>query len=109
MGVTKANRILWFYLKQGGKCYYCEKVLWDGENLLPCNIDHKIPTSRGGKDTIENTCLSCQPCNTEKGSMTEEEVKIARDLMAQGKINRKDIPDYMKYLNLKAKFDRSEV
>jgi 5-methylcytosine-specific restriction endonuclease McrA len=55
--------------RDGSACFSC------GRDLLPreMTIDHKIPLSRGGSDSIENMEIACEPCNREKGCMTAEE------------------------------------
>ena len=50
-------------------CYWCsEKVTT--KNL---HVDHIIPLSRGGQDTWDNICASCDKCNMSKGAKTPEE------------------------------------
>jgi len=39
----------------------------------PIEVDHLLPTSRGGTDAWENLALACQVCNQRKGSQTPEE------------------------------------
>ena len=57
------------YHEQGGSCMYCGCSLpSDG-----FEIDHKVPTSRGGGDERENLQLLCPACNQRKGNMTDEE------------------------------------
>ena len=104
MNATKANRNIYFYITQGGLCYYCKKALWNGTELLACSIDHKIPTSRGGKDVLENTCLACVQCNGSKGNLMESEVVGVFKMVSDGKIKQSDVTDYVKYLSLKGKF-----
>ena len=64
------------------QCHYCKRI-----NLLtnpkkkvieenPFNIltiDHKIPLSKGGHNTLKNMLLSCQYCNTLKDNMLYED------------------------------------
>lgn len=100
----KQQRYLHHYILQGGVCYYCKKPLWTGTALVDCNIDHKVPQSRGGKDTLDNTCLTCIPCNASKGNMTEEEVASILALVGQGVLPRSDVQEYGLYLRLKEKF-----
>lgn len=53
----------------GGYCRYCgEKITT--ENMA---LDHKTPQSRGGKDSISNVHIVCQPCNKKKGILTHKE------------------------------------
>lgn len=50
----------------GPLCYYCKKTR--GKTL-----DHKVPMSRGGDDSLGNLVLACSRCNELKDDMTEEE------------------------------------
>lgn len=56
------------------RCFYCQV------RLLPANrtLDHKVPISRGGANTIHNVVPACRPCNNRKLRMTTEEF-IARN------------------------------
>lgn len=56
--------------KLGEKCVYC-----GCENKLILTIDHKLPTSRGGKDIDKNKQVTCWTCNQLKGSLTHSEFK----------------------------------
>lgn len=51
------------YVMQGGKCFWCDRVL--GEAF---HIDHLIPISRGGTNGPENIVAACAPCNLSKGA-----------------------------------------
>lgn len=55
--------------KQSNKCLYCECHL-DARSMT---IDHMIPRSRGGSNTLENLAAACSKCNNAKGSMTKDE------------------------------------
>lgn len=56
------------------RCFYC------GIKLTTANrtLDHKIPLSRGGTNTIRNVVPACRPCNNRKLRMTTEEF-LARE------------------------------
>src|ERR1051326_8295233 len=88
--MSKNNRILYFWEKQDKKCYYCGVSLINTETMeiVACNIDHKQPSSRGGKDTVENTCLTCMPCNNYKGNLTEAEFMVVMDKVKEGKLTK---------------------
>jgi 5-methylcytosine-specific restriction endonuclease McrA len=49
----------------GGKCYYCEKVF--GREETGWTLDHIEPQKLGGKSTLHNLAIACQPCNAAKG------------------------------------------
>jgi len=66
-------------------CYYCGVKLeaiteYPHHNLV--SLEHKIPKYYGGKNTIENTCLSCLKCNIIKGTMKETTYKIFLELLS---------------------------
>lgn len=51
------------------RCEYClshQNYIWGR-----LQIDHIIPTSRGGTDTEENLCLACELCNQHKWAKIE--------------------------------------
>lgn len=50
-----------------GRCQYCGDLSPGG------HIDHVIPLSRGGTDSIENLKWSCPTCNLSKGDKTLDE------------------------------------
>jgi 5-methylcytosine-specific restriction endonuclease McrA len=47
------------------RCGYC--------NGKATTVDHVTPTSRGGRNTWQNTVASCDPCNQHKGNRTPAE------------------------------------
>lgn len=109
MALTKNTRIIYLYEKQEKKCYYCGQNLWLGDDVIECNIDHKQPTSRGGKDTIDNVVLSCTPCNSAKANLTEDEFLPIIDKIRSGEFKHKDVQDYAKYMQLKKKFEQLQA
>lgn len=56
--------------KHGGKCVGCnEQVTIDDETKnTHATIDHVIPLSKGGPDTLANMALMCHLCNWRKGN-----------------------------------------
>lgn len=74
---NKAHRLK-VYQSSNFKCVYCglffdspvdydgKKALHNGEMFL--EIDHIIPTSKGGFDTLENKQSLCQKCNNKKSN-----------------------------------------
>lgn len=64
--------------QQEGLCYLCGDLLYDRFNDPP-SIEHKIPISRGGPNTIENIGLAHLSCNVKKGTKTHEEFLQARN------------------------------
>jgi 5-methylcytosine-specific restriction endonuclease McrA len=53
--------------KWGRTCAYC------GKTNAPLEVEHIVPTSRGGTDRVSNLTLSCRKCNLKKGNKTAEE------------------------------------
>lgn len=56
-------------LKSAKKCFYCGCELNDSNRT----IDHVIPLSKGGKNTLENVVPCCFGCNNKKGTKTIRE------------------------------------
>ena len=54
--------------QQGNKCNACHRSL-----TKRFEIDHIMPVSRGGTNSIENLELLCRRCNRSKGDMLPEE------------------------------------
>lgn len=55
--------------RDGWKCQYCgDKLGW--HNI---EIEHVLPSSRGGQTTWLNCVSACKPCNKRKGARTPEE------------------------------------
>ncbi len=48
-------------------CSYCQV------KEVPLEIDHIVPKSRGGGNSISNLTLACTPCNQTKGNQTADE------------------------------------
>lgn len=46
------------------KCFYCASNITNNQY----HLDHIIPLSRGGKNLVDNVCISCPICNMSKGS-----------------------------------------
>ena len=64
-------------------CVYCQKNSFkDGVKL---EIDHVIPRSRGGSNSLKNLVLSCSICNQKKGSQKLDDF-LANDLQKLRKI-----------------------
>lgn len=58
------------------RCGYCL-----GEQryiFAPLEIDHLLPTAKGGTDTEENLWLACALCNPRKGAKTHETDNVTR-------------------------------
>jgi 5-methylcytosine-specific restriction endonuclease McrA len=62
--------------ESGNKCVFC------GTDTTPpgsapgpakSEIDHAIPKSRGGNNSLDNAQNTCRTCNREKGAQTTEE------------------------------------
>ena len=53
--------------RDGGKCRYC------GDKAKVIEVDHVLPWSKGGRDSMENLVTACKPCNQEKFDATHWE------------------------------------
>jgi uncharacterized protein (TIGR02646 family) len=52
-----------------GRCVYCQsQTQITGVSLT---VEHIIPTSTGGQNTLDNLCLSCWDCNLRKNNRTK--------------------------------------
>lgn len=63
----KGNKVLRarrekLHAHQGGKCFWCPKVV----RLDEATLDELLPRSRGGTQRWENIVMSCWHCNTER-------------------------------------------
>ena len=53
-----------------GRCIHCDRKLMialDGTPLGPVTIEHIIPVTHNGENTLKNTALACSRCNNSKG------------------------------------------
>ena len=64
-------------------CAYC------GAKNVPIQVEHIIPTARGGSDRVSNLTLACAPCNQKKGAQTAAEFGFPQ-VQAQAKRPLKD-------------------
>lgn len=60
------------WLKSGGRCAYCGceipfRARW--------HVEHVIPKSRNGENSLSNYEVSCVNCNSKKSDLTPEEFK----------------------------------
>jgi 5-methylcytosine-specific restriction endonuclease McrA len=48
--------------KKFAVCYWCSARV----STKKCHMDHINPIGKNGEHSIENLCISCQPCNNKK-------------------------------------------
>ncbi len=53
--------------KWGRECAYC------GITSIPLEMEHIVPSSRGGSDRVANLTIACRVCNRKKGNRTAAE------------------------------------
>ncbi|MCP3102960.1 HNH endonuclease [Myxococcus sp. K15C18031901] len=54
-----------------GKCLHCNAHLLvglDGDPISRATVEHILPRTAGGSDTLENLALACARCNQGKGT-----------------------------------------
>jgi 5-methylcytosine-specific restriction endonuclease McrA len=68
-GAEKALRMA--FSAHGGACFYCAKVLAEGE----MTVDHVEPQKLNGGDSLQNLVLACKPCNAAKAHKPIEAFK----------------------------------
>jgi RHS repeat-associated protein len=56
-----------------GECVFCGTPTTRQPGPDQANIDHAIPKSRGGNNTVDNAQETCRTCNQEKRTQTTEE------------------------------------
>lgn len=81
------DRLAVFFAHHRGTCHYCGKRVtlstWRKTSMKTrATIDHLIPLVGGGSDSFDNTILSCQTCNSEKGSANYEDFIEMKELQA---------------------------
>ncbi|MGZ8432828.1 MAG: HNH endonuclease [Candidatus Binatia bacterium] len=79
---------LWF--KQNGLCAYCGEIMLHKGGISSPNyptIDHIIPLSKGGKNSMKNTVLACRECNQAKA----DSLPIAAEPIKKNKLSLGEI------------------
>lgn len=61
MNWIRQERRLAVYLRDGLSCCYCGQSVEDGAQLT---LDHVIPRTRGGRNSVDNLVTSCHRCNS---------------------------------------------
>lgn len=65
------------------RCAYCKK------GNIPLEIEHIVPSSRGGSNRVSNLTLACSKCNQRKGTKTATEFGH-KELQKQAQVSLKD-------------------
>ena len=61
--------------RQRGCCAYCGRSLPNGYH-----VDHVIPVSRGGRNSVGNLVIACPECNLSKGARFVSEWRLRKPL-----------------------------
>jgi 5-methylcytosine-specific restriction endonuclease McrA len=57
------------YLRDYYSCRYCGKNLFTSDRKIlvgDISLDHVVPSSRGGLNSVKNLVTSCRSCNSKK-------------------------------------------
>jgi 5-methylcytosine-specific restriction endonuclease McrA len=68
-----------------GKCIHCRRWLTisaAGEPISRATIEHILPRSHGGTNSLENLAIACARCNHDKGKRHDVRAKGDQGLMA---------------------------
>lgn len=57
----------------GSRCVFCGRETTDKPGPSKLEIDHAVPKSRGGNNTLDNAQTTCRSCNRKKGASTTSE------------------------------------
>lgn len=71
--MNRGHRI-YLFDKQKGKCFYCEEQI----PFRHWTVDHIVPRSKGGKNSLDNYLGACDECNVIRGTMDVKTFKFIR-------------------------------
>lgn len=74
-GIKASNEYIQNIIEKTPTCVYCLIQI----PLKDYSVDHIIPRSRGGTDTLNNIHLICKSCNFMKGSLLDNEFRQLLD------------------------------
>lgn len=75
------------FMKYHGHCAYCGRPL----KMKAMTVDHLVPKSKGGGNSIENLMPSCRDCNTAKAADNLEMLRIS---LAWPSLRPADLQDF---------------
>ncbi len=75
------------FMKYHGHCAYCGRPL----KMEAMTVDHLVPKSKGGGNSIENLMPSCRDCNTAKAADNLEMLRIS---LAWPSLRPSDLQDF---------------
>lgn len=78
-----------------GICHYCKENI--GMDLL--GIDHLLPLSKGGGNSVNNVIPACAPCNTQRQTLPAPKLKKMPCQFCSMKKGHTRIHLYGKYIN----------
>jgi 5-methylcytosine-specific restriction endonuclease McrA len=86
----RARRVAAANRARATACFYCD-VPFRGDGAGPDHrtVDHRVPKSRGGTDSLRNLVFACYACNQRKRDRPEDEF-LASEWLAR---RRRDVAE----------------
>lgn len=69
LALKRVKTLIILVSRHGKKCWYCGVPF---KSFKEVEVDHIVPTSRGGSKILSNFAIACVPCNRAKGNMSLE-------------------------------------
>ncbi len=71
--------VAWARATPSIRCYWCKKMTQPGRTKR--HLDHIVPITKGGADSVGNLCVACPPCNLRKNAKMPEDFAGQSEMM----------------------------